>query len=486
MRGGVDIGGQLGRKGTLVRLNCGGIIQQVDSGSLARWPDSYLARACCSEEELGIKLSEAEKPQLRYDQDDLIFLDRHPGIFIEILNFYRTGIAFKPLHVHNALWEAELEWFGLQSEVLDAAKGITSAATDDVMAAAMRNDPMMPPKPGFRQSMWLFLEDPASSCFAKLFSLVSLTTILVSVTGSCLETLYDSEFIPGVGYVSVMPPIIFAQVETACIIFFTIEFFARLAVTNHVWKFMIDPMNMIDVLAILPFYIQLMADDANSSLSVIRIFRLVRVFKLGRHSQGLTILGRTITSSMNELLLLLFFLSMGVLLFATAIYFAEHGREGEGLDGKPVFRSIPHSFYWAVVTMTTLGYGDLYPSTSAGMFISSICAICGVVMIALPMVVIGQNFADHYQKDKELQALRKKFEGEQGHSSLITRVFSRVHERASVMFGKKRGALLPRAELVAAEGDRGPGSSEPSSAEPSGPQRLVQVKGGSGGAPAVT
>ena len=87
-----------------------------------------------------------------------------------------------------------------------------------------------------------------------------------------------------------------------------------------------------------------------SSFAIVRVIRLVRifrVFKLGKHSSGLVVLGRTISGSMNELMLLLFFLAMGVLLFATALYYCEHGREGEGLDGSPVFTSIPHAFWCA-------------------------------------------------------------------------------------------------------------------------------------------
>merc|ERR1711959_314773 len=113
---------------------------------------------------------------------------------------------------------------------------------------------------------------------------------------------------------------------------------------------------------------------------------------------GLVVLTRTISGSMNELMLLLFFLAMGMLVFATAVYYCEHGRVGEGIDNYPVFESIPHGFWWVIVTMTTLGYGDLYPVTPAGMIVGSVCSITGVLMIALPMVVIGQNFADHYSQ----------------------------------------------------------------------------------------
>jgi hypothetical protein len=186
-----------------------------------------------------------------------------------------------------------------------------------------------------------------------------------------------------------------------CIIWFTAEYLLRLLANKNRLKFVRDTMNLIDLLAIAPFYITLAIGGGGSSFAIVRVIRLVRifrVFKLGKHSSGLVVLGRTISGSMNELLLLLFFLAMGVLLFATAVYYCEHNRAGEWDDDSPKFESIPHGFWWAIVTMTTLGYGDLYPVTPPGMLVGSACSITGVIMIALPMVVIGQNFADHYSQ----------------------------------------------------------------------------------------
>ena len=133
------------------------------------------------------------------------------------------------------------------------------------------------------------------------------------------------------------------------------------------------------------------------SLAILRVVRLVRVFrifKLSRHSKGLQILGQTIRASMRELGLLIFFLMICVVLFSSAVYFAE-----AGLDEESHFRSIPDAFWWAVVTMTTVGYGDMRPISAWGKLVGSMCAIAGVLTIALPVPVIVSNFNYFYHRE---------------------------------------------------------------------------------------
>ena len=186
--------------------------------------------------------------------------------------------------------------------------------------------------------------------------------------------------------------------DIICVAWFTLEFIIRLIFCPRKVQFFKKPMNWIDFGAIIPFYLDLFISESNIKtivvLRVVRLIRVFRIFKLSRHSYGLQILGHTLKSSCSELFLLAFFLSIGVVIFSSIIYYAEKDIP------KTKFTTIPESFWWAVVTMTTLGYGDMAPESWEGKIVGSFCAISGVLMIALPVPVIVSNFSLYYSHAK--------------------------------------------------------------------------------------
>lgn len=337
------------------------------------------------------------------------FFDRNRPSFDAILYYYQSGGRLRrPVSVPVDIFLEEIRFYELEEEVIELFK-------DDEGLPREEERPL--PDNEFQRQFWLLFEYPESSGPARIIAIVSVMVILISIIIFCLETLpefregqaapvnnVNGSALQGKEPSPFTDP--FFMLETLCIVWFSFEFTMRFLSCPSKAAFFKNIMNLIDVVAIAPYFITVGLDLAEhqgssqqaASLAILRIIRLVRVFrifKLSRHSKGLQILGQTLHASLRELGLLIFFLIMGVVLFSSSVYFAE----AEDPDSE--FSSIPDAFWWAVVTMTTVGYGDMCPSTIGGKFVGSLCAIAGVLTIALPVPVIVSNFNYFYHRENE-------------------------------------------------------------------------------------
>ena len=171
-------------------------------------------------------------------------------------------------------------------------------------------------------------------------------------------------------------------------IIFTIEYIIRILIVNKKSKYIFSFYGIIDLLAILPSYIGVIIPGSSHSLVVIRSLRLLRVFrifKLPRYVSESQTLVKALISSKQKIGVFFFFIIMVVIIIGTIMYLVEDKESG--------FTSIPQSIYWAIVTLTTVGYGDIAPGTDFGKFIASIVMILGYTIIAVPTGIIASELS---------------------------------------------------------------------------------------------
>ncbi|KAF7492549.1 Potassium voltage-gated channel protein Shaker [Sarcoptes scabiei] len=398
-----------------ITINISGLVFETQLRTLQQFPNTLLG-------------DPAKRIRYYDPHTNEYFFDRNRQVFDAILYYYQSGGRLRrPVNVPLDIFAEEVKFFELGEAAFNKFR-------EDEGFVKEKEKPL--PKNEFKRKIWLLFEYPESSQWARIVAIISVVIIVVSILIFCLETLPKFKHYKIFNTPSNMTKIIedevpsytepFFIIETICIIWFSIEILIRFFACPSKITFLKDIMNAIDFFAIVPYFVTLATmiaekpedDDLqqfqmlqgnsdsksqSSSLAILRVIRLVRVFrifKLSRHSKGLQILGMTLKASMKELALLIFFLLIGVVLFSSAVYYAEADSERSN------FKSIPDAFWWAVVTMTTVGYGDMRPVGVWGKFVGSLCAIAGVLTIALPVPVIVSNFNYFYHRENDQEDLQ--------------------------------------------------------------------------------
>ncbi len=186
--------------------------------------------------------------------------------------------------------------------------------------------------------------------------------------------------------------------ETASVVVFTVEYFLRVWSARYrhpsqkgvagALRFIVSPAGIIDLLAILPFYLPL------GGVIDLRFMRLLRLFKLGRYMRSMSLFGRVLRERRSELLITVMMTSLMLLIASILMYYIE------GSEQPDKFPNILSSLWWAVVTLTTIGYGDVVPVTGLGRLLSGLVALMGIGLVAVPPGIVSSGFIEALAKKR--------------------------------------------------------------------------------------
>jgi voltage-gated potassium channel len=253
-----------------------------------------------------------------------------------------------------------------------------------------------------RERTYHFLNSTkAADGAAHAFNLFIIALILLNITAMVLESVKE---------IRAFLPRFFWWFECFSVAVFSVEY------TLRVWscveepkyrrpilgrlRFAVTPLALVDLSAVLPFYLRFIPTDLRimrmfRMIRIMRIMRIARVAKLGRYSESFQMLLRIVQSRREPLLSSLAILLILAVVSATLMFYAENKAQPKA------FSSIPASMWWAVATLTTIGYGDVYPVTVVGKFMASIIAVLGIGMFALPTGILGSGFMEELEKSKK-------------------------------------------------------------------------------------
>jgi len=226
-----------------------------------------------------------------------------------------------------------------------------------------------------------------------IFIIILIILNIIAVILETVESLYDSA------------SQLFRYFETFSVIVFTIEYVLRVwtctlnekyknKVTGRI-KFIFTPLALIDLFAFLPFYIPMIIPFDLRFLRGFRLLRLVRVLKIGRYSEAVRLFGRVLNAKKAELLTAIFIIFVLLIISSSLLYYVEREAQPDK------FSSIPQAMWWGVVTLTTVGYGDIFPVTPLGKFLSSIISLLGIGLFAMPTGILSAGFVEEIRKRRE-------------------------------------------------------------------------------------
>uniref|UniRef100_A0A3Q3NC01 Potassium voltage-gated channel subfamily V member 2 n=1 Tax=Mastacembelus armatus TaxID=205130 RepID=A0A3Q3NC01_9TELE len=409
----------------ILNINVGGTVYHLPYRLAAKYPKTRIGR-------LATYTDHSRKLDLCDDyivQNNEFFFDRDPKIFHNIFNFYRTGVLWIKDELCPRNFLEEINYWGVRIKNSHRCCRISFEERQDELNEQLKiqrqliaevdegeENEMLFEGMAFgvtRRKIWNLMEKPFSSVTAKLMGVASSIFVLVSLVAMTLNTVEEMQY--KVCIIAGQPVGRFEYAETLCITFFTLEYLLRLVSTPDLKCFGRSMLNTVDLIAILPHYLQMILEcfeDKDTHLysgdietvarvgkvgQVLRIMRLMRIFrilKLARHSTGLRAFGFTLRQCYQQVGCLLLFIAMGIFMFSAMVYTVEHDVSNTN------FTSIPNAWWWAAVSISTVGYGDMLPETNLGRIFAFTCISFGIILNGMPISILYNKFSDYYSKLK--------------------------------------------------------------------------------------
>ncbi|XP_070688327.1 potassium voltage-gated channel subfamily V member 2-like [Pempheris klunzingeri] len=352
------------------------------------------------------------------------FFDRDPSFFHHIFHFYKSGVLFVIREMCPINFEEEIAYWGLSlkdtqvccwlmfEERVEEVKDNLKVDRELMAEIEVKYDDTCFKDMIFgekRKTLWKIVEDPYSSTLAKSFSVLSNIFVLFSIVAMALNTVEDlrTYTINGKTHME--------WVEIITIVFFAFEYLIRLATTPNIVMFLKSGLNFVDMVAVMPYFVQIIfealsdAEDVNAQedlramaqvskishvLKVVKLLRIFRILKLARHSTGMRAFGFTLRQCYQQACCILLFIAMGIFTFSALLHSAERETEGSPVT------SIPYAWWWAAVSISTVGYGDVVPVTILGRIVAFGCISFGIILNGMPISFLFNKFSEYYAKLK--------------------------------------------------------------------------------------
>ncbi|XP_019730703.1 potassium voltage-gated channel subfamily V member 2-like isoform X2 [Hippocampus comes] len=403
-----------------IKVNVGGKVFHIPKKCAMKYPHTRIGSLAASTDRARL-ITLCDDYSVKNNE---FFFDHDPAFFHHICHFYASGELWVIREMCPINFEEEIAYWGLSledttrcccmvlEEKVDEMKDNLKVERELMAEIEVKYDDELFEDMLFgkiRKSLWNIVENPYSSIPAKAFSVVSNLFVLFSIVAMSLNTVEELQNFRVGGKPHM------EWVEIVTIVFFALEYFTRLATTPNLQIFLRSGLNFVDMVAVMPYFAQIILEAAFGSgdgnthedlrtlasvsklshvLKVVKLLRVFRILKLARHSTGMRAFGFTLRQCYQQASCILLFIAMGIFTFSALLHSAERETEGSPIS------SIPHAWWWAAVSISTVGYGDVVPVTILGRIVAFGCISFGIILNGMPISFLFNKFSDYYAKLK--------------------------------------------------------------------------------------